>query len=258
MQSQLSSHVASLGQEVKKKVDEEFKTEKITKLVTDTAQTRIDTIADPIITNIISNKIQPKLDEVDKNVNQIKNDIEAARNNLQTLNKDFEFLDIVASAQNGDRISFDKLERLAYDKKFSKQLDAKRAWENIVNTFGPIFEPNYTLTLTEVLAKGADLSKLSFETLKYNYSKYDSYEIRAGILQTIWQRKDFSKKQKMGLMIEAMKQDKNLYVVAEASRMFQTESKQNIKRLLIYVMVDWWDKNKQTFSDKPEIVQSGQ
>src|SRR6185369_12707434 len=224
MQLVLSGQVASMGNEVKNRVDEEFKTEKINKLVSSEAQKRIDTIADPIITDKISKRIQPTIDEVNKNVGQIKDDIVASRNNIDNLKQVSEFLNVVANAQNDDRKSFDKLDSWGSDPKFYRQNDAYQAHKNIIETYQSI--PDYNDRVSWV--NNIDPSTLSFDLLKEEFPQVESVEQRAGLLQYIWNRKDFSKKQKMGLMIETMKNDKSLTVVCKASRLFQNEAMKNI------------------------------
>jgi len=248
MQSNLSQQVLGLGRGVEKKVDEEFKSENINKLVTAKAQERIDVIADPIITGNISKKIQPKIDAADKSVKQVEEKIQLAHNDLQKVQNTAEFLSVVISAQNDDRPSFDKLKKWAEDSKFDRQADALQAYVSIVNAFESPLGYTYNVPWKE----GLDPSKLSFQDLRTAYAETPPYELRAGILQYVWNRKDFSKKQKMSLMIDAMRSDKSLKVVAEASKLFQSESKQNKKRLLVDIMFEWWEKNKDTISDKPE------
>jgi len=248
MQLLLSSQVATLGKEVEHKVDEEFKTEKITKLVSDKAQTRIDTIADPIITDKISKKIQPTIDGVNKNVEQIKDDIETSRNKIYNLQQVSEFINVVTNAQNDDRKSFDQLASWGSDPTFYRQNDAYQAHKIIIENYQNIPDYNNRVRWNNNI----DPSTLSFSELKDEFSKVEFVEQRAGLLQYVWNRTDFSKKQKMGLMIEAMKNDKSLTVVCKASRLFQNEAMKNIKCLYTFLLIDWWDKNKNSISDKPE------
>jgi hypothetical protein len=253
MQANLSQQVNSLGQKVERKVDEEFKTENITKLVNDKAQMRIDTIAGPLITDKISKQIQPKIDEADRNVHIIKGDIQAARDTLQNVQNTAAFLDVVTAAQNDDRQAFDKLKNWADDPTFNRQSDAKQVYVSIVDAYETPIGYTYNVPWNE----GVDPLKLSFEDLCNEYSKLLPFEFRAGILQYIWNRKNFSKKQKMSLMIDVMKKDKSLKVVAEASKLFQIESKQNKKRLLVDLIFAWWERNKDTISDEPENETQG-
>lgn len=249
MQSSLSQQVTILSQKVEKKVDEEFRTENITKLVNDKAQGRIDLIADQLITDKIAKKIQPKIDEADKSLKLVKDEVQLAHDSVRKIQNTSEFLFVVSSAQNDDRQSFDKLKSWSDNPKFERNSDASQAWTNIVN------EHDLLLTLSPYdvpWSQGIDPLKLSFEALRNAYLSARPYEVRVGILQYIWTRKNISKKQKMSLMIEAMRNDKSLRVVMEASVMFQSESHQKIKRLLVDRMFDWWEKNKDTISDKPE------
>lgn len=263
MQARLDHRVSGLSQQVKTKVDEEFKTEKITKLVNDKAQERIDKIADPLITTKITNQIQPKIEEADKSVWTLKGEIQTARGSLQKVEDTAAFLDVVTAAQNDDRQAFDKLRFWSNDPNFDRHVEAAKYWWSIVDAHNEMFPNDYSnFIYWEEWAKESkvsDPSKLSFEDLHRLY--YDdpvaTFEFRAGILQHIYNRKDFSKRQKLGLLIEAMKKDRSLKVVAEASRLFQIESKQNKKRLLVDYMYEWWEKNKDTISDKPESATQG-
>lgn len=248
LQIQLSSQVKNLGNEVEQRVDEEFKSDKINKLVHDKAQSRIDTIADPIIASKVSTKLQPTIDQVNNNVKQIQDDIVSTRSNINKLQVDSEFLNVIATAQSDDKQSFDKLKRWGEDPTFYRSNDAYQAYLNIIDNFDSVPEENNRIRWED----NFNPSKTSFDALKKMYLEINFAEQRAGLLQYIWNRKDFSKKQKMGLMIVAMKNDKSLKVVCKASRLFQNEAMKNIKCLYTHLPIDWWDKNKETVSDKVE------
>lgn len=249
MQTQLGQQVTELGAKVEKKVDEEFKAENINKLVSNKAQERIDKIADPLINDKITKQIIPKIEESIEKVEGVEVEIEAARRTLRNMQVTADYLDVVNSAKNDDRQAFDQLKSWASDSKFIKHQDAIRAFWSIVDTF----ETPIIITFTGQWE--IEPSKLSYELLRNTYITSIAgkpYEYRLRLVQYLWARKDFSKKQKMALLIEVMKNDTSLRVVAEASRLFQDESKQKIKRLLVDYMYEWWEKNKDTINDKPE------
>lgn len=248
MQLLLSSQVAALGKKVESKVDEEFKTENITKLVNDKAQARIDTIADPIITDKIAKKIQPTIDGVNKNVEQIKTDIETSRKKINNLEQVSEFVNVVTNAKNDDRKAFDQLGKWESDPTFYRQNDAYHARKMIIEDYANTPDFNHSVRWNDNI----DPSKLSFSVLRDDFYRMESIDQKTGLLQYIWDSKDFSKKQRMGLMIEAMKNDNSLTVVCKASRLFQNEAMKNIKCLYTFLLIDWWDKNKDSISDKPE------
>jgi predicted amino acid-binding ACT domain protein len=247
MQSHLSNNVASLGQEVKNKVAEQFKTDNINNLVHEKARERVDTIATPIINEKISKQLQPAIDEVGTNVVQIKKDIVDSRSTLQGLQKDAEFINIILSAQNDNRGSFDKLRKLAEDEKYYRRVDAYNAYTSIANAFDQSPELEYHMHWRD----GQDPAKLDISGIAERYKKTWLCDERAAILQYIWKRDNFSKKQKLEFMVGVMSNDPSLKVVVVASRQFMTESNQRYRPLPIDSMLEWWENNKEKMNDKP-------
>ncbi len=133
LNQEVERKVGVLGQKVEKKIDEQFKTEKISKLVTEKATERIDTIAIPIINDIMTNQIQPKIDEANKNIQTVKGEIAAARDTLQNMQNTATFLAVVTAAKNDDRDAFEQLWTWSNDKSYPLRAKAEQAVRAIIS-----------------------------------------------------------------------------------------------------------------------------
>lgn len=239
MQENLNQQVLKLGHVVESRVEEEFKQENIKALVEQKARARIDQIADPLITKHISENIMPHIKTAENQLQQINTELKDARDTIADLSANSEFTTTVITAQNDDRISFDKLKSWADDPTFPRRKDALQAWIKVLDDHASPFTSSYSVPWKE----GFDPSELSLVELKAQFILAPTF-IKLGLLEYIWNRKDFRKGEKMQFLADVIWKEKSLKVVETAGRFFTTESKQKIKPLAVEQLMDWWNKNK--------------
>lgn len=250
--TELSSHMTDtmnrqlidIGHVVEKRVDSEFKQDNIKSLVENKARTRVEEIAEPMIRSTMSKNIEPQIKEANNKLDHIKLDMKDVDDKLLKLNDSSNFMNAVIRAQGDDREAFDQLKRWCDDSTFYRKGDACQARWKIVEADARSLIMKPTVTWIE----GVEPAAFSFEELGKVFNNTIADHVRAGILDYIWERKDFTKKQKNEFLVDVIKKDNSLRVVSYASRLLQSESKKKFLPLLIDEVLEWWDKNKDTIN----------
>lgn len=175
---------------------------------------------------------EKKLKEIDS---AVKNG-SAAVDDLQAYTK---FNSAVLAAQSDNRPAFDQLGKLAKDKS-SPFPAAEQAWIAVMDSHeSPIMSSGFKVPWKE----GVEPSKFSLPDLKSNFLSAPQ-PVRLAILEYIWRRQDFSKKERMAFLVEVMRNDTSLQIVEYAARYFKEESNDNFKNLWIDGHLEWWEDNK--------------
>jgi hypothetical protein len=245
---ELHEEVDRLKNEVSRRIDDEFKKENIHNLVEQKAQSRIDNIADALIEKQIKDKISPQIKSAEDRLGTIKADLTVVDNNIKELNAISEFMITVISAQNDDRMAFDKLKSWADNPKFPRHSEALQAYQKIIDEHDPpISLSGFSSNIT--WKEGIDPAKLSLSEIERAFQSAPRF-VKQGLLEYIWNRKDIPKKDKILYLVKVLKNDSSLKVVELAGRYFEEESKQKLKPLVIEKHLEWWEKNKDNFEGK--------
>jgi hypothetical protein len=240
MKYELDKQVTELGKTVENRVDQEFKTENIKALVESKARTRIDETADPLIKKYMTQSIDPKLKDAEQRLKAVGSELNEAKKMIADLKAISEFTTTVIAAQNDDRRAFDKLKTWANDPSFPRRSEAGQAWVKIMDDHAsPFVMGGYSIPWKE----GVDPSRLSLSELKTEFLSAPLF-IKFGLLEYIWNRKDFPKRERMQFLIDVIKTDQSLKVIENAARFFLSESKQKLKPLAVDQLIEWWDNNK--------------
>lgn len=167
------------------------------------------------------------------------------KNLLEKLSKQFQlinnFMMTVINAQNYDRKAFDQLEIWSKDKTFLLSPQAFKAWVNILDQHNQsLFKEPGSFPWEE----GTDPSKLNLSDLKRKYETTNWY-IKPSLIKYIWERKDFSKYERMEFLAYVLKNDQSLRAVEYAGRYFRKEAGLKKKTLAVSEFLDWWEKNKE-------------
>ncbi len=236
MKSDLDKQFIDLKHQVESRIDEEFKKENINKLVQDKAKERIDKIATPLIKTELNENFMPKLVSAELKLKKIEKE---SNKSIKKLNLISEFSMTVILAQNDDRKSFDKLEEWSSDKSFPLSDKAANVLKSIIIDHA---QPFYT-TYKVPWEKKFDPATQSLADLKKLYKSAQSL-VKLSLIQYIWNRQDFSKKEKMSFLVDVLKNDNSLKAVEHAGRYFKKASGLKYKPLAIDLFLKWWHNNK--------------
>ncbi len=189
-----------------------------------------------------------------KTVSELKNRVEAqsatvdlvaksaaeAKDKLQELGAITEFSKIVISAQNDDRRAFDKLTSWVEDKSFPMRKEVASAWVQIRTDFGGPLEKGY---MNFTWPNNIDPNKLSIANLREAYRSSISI-FHAYFVNFVNERKDISKKERMGFLIDVIRDDESLIATSYAGKFFAKEAGIEWKHFVIKPLLDWWEENK--------------
>jgi len=241
MKANLSQQVVNLGQAVNKKVDDQFDKDNITKLVTDTAQIRIDTIADPIITKKISKEIQPKVNNAEKRIQLVNTEINTTRENIEKLNRTFDYLSVVSLAQNDDKAAFEQLQKWANDKTYPLHDRAVRDLSAIMDKL----DTGYLEVVGPPIpwGPGIEPSKLTMIDLEAKYESVKSAKTRSNIAHYIGDRSDISKKDKLQFFVKMLQKEKSISAYESLFGLFEKYSGQKFNRFDTKSIIEWWMQN---------------
>lgn len=185
-------------------------------------------------------EVKEAIDIAEQKVKEIEGATIKASNSLDRLERYTDFNSTVIAAQNDDRKAFDQLKKWADDQTNSFHKQSAQAWEKILNEHA---SPIVFGTAPLPWNPSVDPSKISFPDLRAMYETLPPY-LRPALINFIWSRVDFSKRDRMQFLIDTMQSDSSLAAVETAARIFSGESKQEIKPLAIWVFLDWWNTHK--------------
>ena len=176
---------------------------------------------------------EKKLQEIDSAVKSGS----LAVDELQAYTK---FNNAVLAAQSDNRPAFDQLAKWAKDKSSPFSSAAEQAWIAVMNTHeSPFMSSGFKAPWKE----GVDPNKFSLSELKVNFFAAPQ-QVRLAILEYIWRRQDFPKKERMVFLVEVLRNDTSLQIVEYAARYFKEESQDNFKNLYVDGHLKWWEENK--------------
>ena len=144
MKSDLDQRTEKLANEVKARIDEEFKTEKITELIVNQAGIRVDAVVDELIGKHVENKIDPKIKAIDVKLKTLNDKTETLKDEFTTV--------IKGQTRLVDKFSSDQ------DKKIRKRDARITKQQELINELSTVANTN-TENLREMirLAKAPEL-----------------------------------------------------------------------------------------------------
>jgi hypothetical protein len=272
LQKNLEDEIRNIRSEVSNRINEEFKQENISELVTQQAQLRIDTIADSIIekqitdqinplrkdlTTLISStteKLQTKVAQLDSRLSQSKNSEEKLRDLLaevkkttEEVKKQSDFVITVLAAQSDDREAFEKIQFWANDTNFPLQDQAKSAEFNIIKSHAGFNDPHMLLNWPD----GLDPSKMSIEDIRSNWRQLPSQFARAYV-EFVWKHDNITKEQKLIFLHDALKDSRGSLQAANwAANTLEKEAKIEYKSPFDFSRIEKWWVEREDTSQEP-------
>lgn len=270
----LEKKVYEVEKEVRNRIEDEFDRENIRELVEATASKRIKILADEIIQKHLRQKITPqiqntqiKIDSLYQSISKVKESsdgqilaakkelekmLEIAREDLKHLEFQAEFMMTVLSAQNDNRVAWDRLKEWSEDSNFPFSTQAENAYQTIKDIYS---NPSRDINIIPDVPWGDnfDPSLKTLDELREEYYKAFSYPqdtaflIRQALIKYMWGRNDFAKRDRLDFLIEVIKIDKSLRVVEYAGRIFAKATNLSIKALAVDYFTNWWEKNKKKY-----------
>lgn len=176
---------------------------------------------------------------------QLAQTLEAANKKLAELEEVTSFAVMVAAAQSDDRVAFDRLLVFANTKDHPLAAKAKQAWAAVLDEHNPAmirsgFPVNWK--------PGIDPAKLTLKQIAEGYGSTQPFE-RPGLIEYVWGRTDFPKRDRMAFLIEVVKKDPSLTAVEYAGRTFCGAAGLNLKPLAVEQMLAWWKENHDKVKD---------
>ncbi|MBI3811102.1 MAG: hypothetical protein HY283_02695 [Nitrospirae bacterium] len=176
----------------------------------------------------------------EKKLKELSSAVKNSSSAVEELQAYTKFNSAVLAAQSDNRPAFDQLVKWAMDKSSQFSATAEQAWVAVMDSHESLFMSS---GFKAPWKEGVDPSKLSLSDLKTNFFSAPQYA-RMAILEYIWRRQDFPKKERMAFLVEVMRNDTSLQIVEYAARYFKEESKDNFKNLYIDGHFKWWEDNK--------------
>lgn len=229
----------------------EFKTDRIRATVSEVASNQAN--------ETITTQIRPEVDKFEKNVGeelgQITDLTTNAVSTVKRLEGQSEFLSVLLKAINDDRVAFDQLRKWASDVNYP--------FHDLANSAIGNYEESDAMQLPTVTKADPWLSNivksnLTFQSYKDAYKFYNeapergpemlpTYRMRIKLLSELWDRKDFSKGDKLTFLMDVYEHDRSLKVVSYAGRIVNQEPGCDYFPLSTTLIIKWWEQNKQNY-----------
>lgn len=176
------------------------------------------------------------------------NALEIAESDANAINRikhEMVYHSTVLKAQGDDRQAFDRLREWSKDESYSFRLQAEQAWKRVLDDHAqPMYKSNFTVPWKE----GVDPSSLTLSQLVSQYW-IEPVQGKPALLEYIWRREDIAKDERLGFLADVLRRDTSLKACEYAGRYFTKGAGLKIKPLAIDYLVDWWEKNKDQFTN---------
>jgi len=238
--SDLDDMVHTIGNRVDSRVEEEFKKEQIQLQIQENCKKRIEKDADLFISQHIDEKIKPKIETTDRHLKALNEKLVNTSALLEEIKTTSKFTITVLAALNDDRQAFDQLRSWLNDNSFALSKDAENAFVKLRTYYGGPIPPGY---LNAPWKQGVDPFELILSQLRKEYELLPSL-YHADLVNHIWKRTDFPKRDRMLFLIDVLKKDESLTAIFYAGQFFAQESGLKWSPFVIQPLLDWWEKNK--------------
>lgn len=166
---------------------------------------------------------------------------------VERLQAEIDFSSIKIEALNDSRPAFDELRRNAADPKNAFSQQAKDEVDTIILNYSQS-------TFMDGKNKypwptGTDLQKITFNQAEAEYAKASKVNLPY-LIQFIWENPNFSKPQKMKLMMRIVQTGKSLTAVVWAGYYVKEEANLLHLPALSHAEYEaWWEKNKDKYKE---------
>lgn len=187
----------------------------------------------------LAEELSRKNEVAEKKLKELDSAVKNSSSVVEELQAYTKFNSTVLAAQSDNRPAFDQLVKWAKDKSRPFSVAAEQAWVAVMDSHeSPFMSSGFKVPWKE----GVDPSKFSLSELKTNFLSTPQ-PVRLAILEYIWHRQDFPKKERMAFLVDVMHNDTSLQIVEYAARYFKEESKDNFKNLYIDGHIKWWEES---------------
>ena len=188
----------------------------------------------------------------EKELKKIQTTLSETENKLSTVETLSAFQSVIAKAQNDDRQAYDQLSAWENDNQSPFQQHALIAKINIRLQYGERLGSGRGISsVGHTWKEGVEPSTLTISQLIDDYNK-TAWHFRSGLTGYIWERDDFSKKDRMQFLIDTLKKERNLKAVCIAQYFLSKEANIKFNPLVIEPLLEWWEKNKGIYNKNPE------
>jgi len=139
----------------------------------------------------------------DSKIFTLDDQIQEAQKVLSGLKQEAEFTATFNAAQSGDRNAYDQLGKWANDSAHPFQ---KRARKSYLEIYEKHADPMYLSNLIVPWKEGVDPSKFTGKELTGQYREIVD-ALKPALIEYIWKREDFPKRERMKFLIDVMTQD---------------------------------------------------
>ena len=226
LKSSVEKSVHDVEGKVKTRIDAEFDDKKIRSLVEATAQERIDKVADNIISQQIDKKITPKINVVDTRIKE--------------LSMISDYNSVLNAAKNDDRKAFEQLRLWSNDESYPLQPKAEIAFRAIVSDAKVLL---LSLPTDDQWKPSTDPLKVSLPELRNEFRSLELAKDRNDLLWYLADRKDISKKERIGFFIEVLRTDQSLVVAQRAAELFNKLTGQRFDTTNPNLIFEWYEKH---------------
>jgi hypothetical protein len=263
LEQYVNERVAALGGKVEARIEDEFKTENVHALVEEEAKDRVDAIAEPLIRQHTADSIRPTIENAQSQIALLQEEVANAKRTIQDMRGQAQFMETVIAAQTDDAEAFDQLKKWADDASYPRREEAERAWVMVMG-----WHRNHWALQGPPIpwGEGVEPSSLTLDDFKAMY-RSASADVRVSLVHHVWDRKDFSKYQRMAFLAHVLRSHRSLYVreIAGGRFIFGTggggtagretlgeDGKEVVSPLEVDKILRWWEKNKERLKGQEE------
>ena len=170
-----------------------------------------------------------KMRIVDDKILTLDDQIQEAKKTLSELKQDVEFTATFNAAQSDDRNAYDQLKNWAIDSTYPFR---KRAFKAKGEIYEKHADPMYMSNLSIPWKEGVEHSKFTLKELIAQYREMPDH-FKPALIEYIWKREDFPRRERMAFLIDVMTQDASLKAVEYAGRYFNIGADLKYKPLTV-------------------------
>jgi hypothetical protein len=186
-------------------------------------------------------EVSKKNDQAEQKLSSLDKAVDEGNRAVLSLREYTAFNSTVLAAQNDDRRAYDQLWKFGDDETSPFRKAATQAVQTIMDQHNPsIVRGGFTVPWKE----GVDPQRLTAAEIWEAYRQAPP-DVRIAVLEFMWQKRtDIPKKERLGFLADALRNEESLNVVEYAGRWFAQGTGDQLKPLAIPQHLKWWDENK--------------
>lgn len=230
------AEVEAVRPQIRERLDREFASTNIQKLITEKASERIDATAGPLVAALITTNVTPLMATASNQVEQLKAEISKVR-------QESDVYQLIAEAQADDRAAFWQLWTIGNDANNPLKSLARSASLAILEgiSYQGVLSRTFQSNADPWIGSNNSAEKASFHEYLLQFSQL-SKPYGIVLVRQLWNQQRFPLDKRLRFLVWILKYHNSIALQAEAINLLDTEAKIGKNVLGVNEYIEWYEK----------------